>query len=61
MAPSRVGLFEVVCTGYGFEGEMSRDAAGIVACLFAFNWLACRYQRELDIEGYFRTFVSVFV
>ena len=32
----------IQCEGNGFDGEMSCDAAGIVACLMAFNALACQ-------------------
>ena len=54
MALSGVGRLKVICTGNGFEGEMSLDATGIVASLFAYNGLACRYQREQDVERYYR-------
>ena len=53
MAPGGVGRLTLVCFGNGFEG-LSFDAAGIVASLFAYNGLACRYEREQDVEGYFR-------
>lgn len=32
--------------GNGYEGEMSADAAGIVACLFAFSHLSFRLESE---------------
>jgi hypothetical protein len=34
------------CAGNGFDGEMSADAAGIVACLFAFNALVWKTRDE---------------
>jgi hypothetical protein len=44
MAPAR-GRFRMFCPGNGFEGELSADAAGLVACLYALNGLACKHGR----------------
>jgi hypothetical protein len=40
MAPRLEEPLRIQCDGNGFDGEMSGDAAGIVACLMAFNALA---------------------
>jgi hypothetical protein len=40
MTPRLEGPLRIQCDGNGFDGEMSCDAAGIVACLMAFNALA---------------------
>jgi hypothetical protein len=40
MTPRMEGPLRIQCEGNGFDGEMSCDAAGIVACLMAFNALA---------------------
>ncbi|MGF6508657.1 antirestriction protein [Paraburkholderia sp. 32] len=40
MVPRLQEPLRIQCAGNGFDGEMSCDAAGIVACLMAFNALA---------------------
>ena len=40
MAPRLEEPLRIQCDGNGFDGDMSCDAAGIVACLMAFNALA---------------------
>jgi len=40
MAPRAEGPLRIQCEGNGFDGGMSCDAAGIVACMMAFNALA---------------------
>jgi hypothetical protein len=40
MTPRQDGPLRIQCEGNGFDGTMSCDAAGIVACLLAFNALA---------------------
>jgi hypothetical protein len=40
MAPRMEEPLRIQCEGNGFHGEMSCDAAGIVACMMAFNALA---------------------
>ncbi len=42
MAPQSDGLFAVFVDGNGYEGEMSPDATGITACLFALSHLSFR-------------------
>jgi hypothetical protein len=37
-----------------FEGEMSETEAGIVACLFAFNQIASKYECERTANLYFK-------
>jgi hypothetical protein len=46
MAPSADCRMRLQCTGNGFDGEMSADAAGVVACLFAFNALVWKTRDE---------------
>ncbi|PTB17774.1 antirestriction protein [Trinickia symbiotica] len=46
MAPSTTHRLRLQCDGNGFDGEMSADAAGIVACLFAFNALVWKTRDE---------------
>ncbi|PTB17580.1 antirestriction protein [Trinickia symbiotica] len=40
MAPRLEGPLAITCDGNGYDGEMSSDAAGIVATLFALNAMA---------------------
>jgi hypothetical protein len=40
MTPRLEGKLRILCEGNGFDDDMSCDAAGIVACLMAFNALA---------------------
>lgn len=43
MAPRDTGKkVQVVCSGNYYEGEMSEEAFGIVACLYAYNAIAAR-------------------
>ena len=46
MAPADERRFLVRCCGNGFEGEMTSDAAGIVATLFTLSQLS--FETELD-------------
>ena len=39
MAPTPDRTFKVVCAN-GFDGELSADALGIVACLYAYSHLS---------------------
>jgi hypothetical protein len=49
MAPSQAQRMRLTVDGNGFAAEMSADAAGIVACLFAFCDLA---RDEIDGERF---------
>ncbi len=46
MAPTQDTPFKVVVDTNGFEGQMSADAAGITACLFALSHLSFQIQHE---------------
>jgi Antirestriction protein len=46
MAPGSESRFPIMVDGNNFEGEMSADAAGITACLFALSHLS--FQTEGD-------------
>lgn len=52
MAPASDGLLQVTNGNNWFEGELTTDAAGIVACLFAFNQLCNRTELDSHIELY---------
>ncbi len=40
----------------GFQGEVSADAAGIIATPFAFSHLSFRYQSDQLCDGYSRLY-----
>jgi antirestriction protein len=46
MAPTQDTPFNVGVDSNGFEGQMSADAAGITACLFALSHLSFQIQHE---------------
>ena len=52
MAPQSDNRFPVNVDGNGFEGEMSADAAGITACLFALSHLSFQTNNEKIAEHY---------
>lgn len=46
LAPRCEGRFQVVCAN-GYQGELSADAFGIVACLYAYSLLSFAADAEL--------------
>ena len=52
MAPQSESRFPISVDGNGFEGEMSADAAGITACLFALSHLSFQVRNEQIAEHY---------
>lgn len=52
IAPQSDNRFPVNVDGNGFEGEMSADAAGITACLFALSHLSFQTNNEKIAEHY---------
>jgi hypothetical protein len=54
MAPRTDGPLTISCDGNGYEGEMSRDAAGVVATLFALNAMAWSTEDETFTDLYHR-------
>jgi hypothetical protein len=52
MAPDYNNPMRVSVNGNGFEGELSADAAGIVANLFALSHLAAKTENDRIIELY---------
>lgn len=56
MAPKCDRRFRISGEITGFRGEVSADAAGIIATLFAFSHLSFRYQSDLLCDGYSRLY-----
>ncbi|WP_288829516.1 antirestriction protein [uncultured Paraburkholderia sp.] len=54
MAPRMEGPLNIRCDSNGYAGEMSADAAGIVATLFALNAMAWSSENETFTELYHR-------
>jgi hypothetical protein len=52
MAPSSDKQFNIDVSGNGFTGELSANAAGIVASLFALCYLANRFGDDKSINQY---------
>lgn len=52
MAPSYDAPMRISVVGNDYQGSMSADAAGIVACLFAIGQLAAMYSEDSTIEHY---------
>lgn len=52
MAPTSPERFDLQSQGSGNQGELSVDAAGIVACLFAINRVWGRYQQD-DLANHY--------
>ncbi|MGH8221232.1 MAG: antirestriction protein [Steroidobacteraceae bacterium] len=52
MAPEGSERFELRVDGNGFDGQLSADAAGITACLFAFSHLSFQVQNDSIAQHY---------
>lgn len=52
LAPSREATFKIGVEGNGFSGEMSADAAGITACLFALSHLSFEISNDSIADHY---------
>lgn len=56
LAPTSKPRYRIVCEGNGYEGEVSADAAGIIATLFSFSHLSFRHDADELAEGYNRLY-----
>lgn len=56
LRPASDRRFRIVCDGNGYEGEVSADAAGIIATLFAFSHLSFSDRSDRMAEGYQRLY-----
>ena len=56
LAPKCDRRFRITGEITGFRGEVSADAAGIIATLFAFSHLSFRSQSDLLCDGYSRLY-----
>jgi len=56
LVPTSKDRYRITCDTNGYEGEVSADAAGIIATLFALSHLSFRYESDLLAEGYARLY-----
>ncbi|MQW87014.1 antirestriction protein [Sinorhizobium saheli] len=56
LAPQSRSRFRITGEITGFQGEVSAEAAGIIATLFGFSHLSFQYQSEHLSEGYGRLY-----
>ncbi|OCP22443.1 MULTISPECIES: antirestriction protein [unclassified Ensifer] len=56
LAPQSKSRFRITGEITGFQGEVSAEAAGIIATMFAFSHLSFQYQSEYLSEGYGRLY-----
>lgn len=54
MAPEGYGRMRLMCDGNYFDDELSEEAAGIVATLFAMSHLSFRFKSDALSENYHR-------
>ena len=56
MSPDADKLFRIFCETHGYIGEVSAEAAGIIATLFALSHLSFRHEAEQLSEAYMRLY-----
>lgn len=56
MAPTSKAHYRMACSGNGWQGEVSAEAAGIIATLFAFSHLSFHHASDQLVEGYARLY-----
>jgi len=54
LAPTARDRFRICCQGNGFDGEVSADAAGIIATLFTFSHLSFETEDDHIAEAFHR-------
>lgn len=57
LAPKSKSRFRITGDITGFQGDVSAEAAGIIATMFAFSHLSFQFQSERLSEGYGRLYV----
>jgi len=56
LVPTSKPRFRISCETNGYEGDVSAEAAGIIATLFTFSHLSFEYQSDRLAEGYARLY-----
>lgn len=56
LSPDTNKQFRISCETNGYQGEVSAEAAGIIATLFALSHLSFRHESDLLADGYSRLY-----
>ncbi|RWR26216.1 antirestriction protein [Sinirhodobacter populi] len=56
LAPSSKPRFRISWDGNGYQGEVSSEAAGIIATMFALSHLSFRFEDDRFSDGYLRLY-----
>ncbi|CCV16362.1 antirestriction protein [Mesorhizobium sp. STM 4661] len=56
LAPTSKPRYRIACRTNGYEGEVSAEAAGIIATLFTCSHLSFRHDSGLLVNGYHRLY-----
>ncbi|MCM0752673.1 antirestriction protein [Brucella pseudogrignonensis] len=56
LVPTSRPRYRIACDTNSYEGDVSADAAGIIATLFTFSHLSFKYQSDHLAEGYNRLY-----
>ncbi len=56
LVPTSKSRYRMACETNGYEGEVSADAAGIIATLFTLSHLSFKYDSNVFAEGYGRLY-----
>lgn len=56
LAPTSKTRYRMACSGNGYDGEVSAEAAGIIATLFTFSHLSFHHPADQLVEGYARLY-----
>lgn len=56
LAPTSKSRFRIVWADNGYQGEVSADAAGIIATMFALSHLSFRFEDDRFSEAYARLY-----
>ncbi len=56
LVPPARPRYRIVCRTNDYSGEVTTDAAGIIATLFTFSHLSIKFESDRMTEGYHRLF-----
>lgn len=56
LVPTSKPRYRITCDTNGYEGEVSADAAGIIATLFTLSHLSFKYDADVFADGYGRLY-----
>jgi Antirestriction protein len=59
LSPASENRFRITCETNGYQGEVSAEAAGLIATLFALSHLSFHYESDQLAEAYLRLFAFV--